>query len=387
MIRSIKAITTSAFISMFFLGVSASLIGAAAKSIGLSPVEIGLLIAAQNVGFMVSVMISGAMADTHKKPRILFVGSVVLAFAYFTFYLSDLFWVNLVIMFLIGAGIGTYEGVTDAMLLDIHHTRQSFYINVNHLSVTLGSIAIAVYLMFLTINWRNAVVQSAIVISILAIVFALMQVNGKYSQHEPYLKRLQIIVQDRVMVSLFIATLLVIGVEAGTVGILTTFLTDLRNVPEMSAQVGLILFLVGIAIGRLLVGYFTDEGHVARMILLLLSSSFVIYAMLYYLDIGAVTFLFVFLAGLSMSALVPLVITLAGLLYPTMAGTVLGAIKVAMPVGGIILPFLMSMITKSLSLEVALILYPLAFLAAFLILLPVLRRIDIRVEDTSLETA
>jgi hypothetical protein len=45
MIRNIKAITASCYVAMFFLGVSASLVGAAARNIGLSPYQIGLLIA------------------------------------------------------------------------------------------------------------------------------------------------------------------------------------------------------------------------------------------------------------------------------------------------------------------------------------------------------
>ena len=70
MIRNIRAITYSCYLSMFFLGVAGALIGSAAKNIGLSPYQIGLLIAAQNAGFIVSVMISGALADTRSKPRI-----------------------------------------------------------------------------------------------------------------------------------------------------------------------------------------------------------------------------------------------------------------------------------------------------------------------------
>ena len=78
MIKNVKAITASSYLSMFFLGVSAALIGAAARNIGLSPYQIGLLIAAQQVGFILSVSFSGALADTSEKPRILFVGSLIL---------------------------------------------------------------------------------------------------------------------------------------------------------------------------------------------------------------------------------------------------------------------------------------------------------------------
>jgi len=156
MIRNIKTITAASYMSMFFLGVSAALIGAAAHNIGLSPFQIGLMIAAQNVGFTVSVVVSGALSDQYEKPKILLVGSLILAVAYFTFYLDDQFWLNLIIMFFIGAGIGTYEGVADALLFEIHTKRQSLHINVNHFFVTFGAIMIALYLTFLQADWRNS---------------------------------------------------------------------------------------------------------------------------------------------------------------------------------------------------------------------------------------
>ena len=83
------------------------------------------------------------------------------------------------------------------------------------------------------------------------------------------------------------------------------------------------------------------------------------------------------LAGLSMSALVPLLLTLAGNIVPAMAGTVLGAIKVALPLGGIILPFLMSMITRQATFQAALVLFPLAMLLGFVILFAVLRDVNL----------
>ena len=58
MIKSVKLITASSFLAMFFMGVGSAIIGAASRDIGLTAAQIGLLIAAQNVGFIFSVTIS-----------------------------------------------------------------------------------------------------------------------------------------------------------------------------------------------------------------------------------------------------------------------------------------------------------------------------------------
>lgn len=376
MIKNIAAITASSYIGMFFLGVAASLIGAAARNIGLNPFQIGLMITAQNIGFMLAVIVSGSLADTYAKSRILFIGSLVLAISFFFFYITNYFVLNLIIMILIGIGIGTYEGVTDAMLLEIHPRRENLHINVNHFFVTFGSIVITLYLIFLQMEWRVAITQSAIVVLILAIVYSQINLVKKKSTVETFQQRLRVLSREKVIVVLFIATIIVVGCEAATIGILTTFLMDLRGFDQISSKIGLIIFLLGMASGRLLVGIFTPRGKIPLLILALFGFSVLIFGSLYFLDLGTITSGAIFLAGLSMSALLPLMLTLAGLLFKEISGTVLGIIKVAIPIGGILIPFLLSLFSKFGSFHGSLLLIPLSLLIAFLTLFFVLRSIN-----------
>jgi MFS family permease len=96
--NNIKALTASSYMSMLFLGVSTGLIGAIATNIDITPFQIGLFLAIQNVGFMIAVSISGALADSVEKTRILLVGSLILALSFFTFYLTESLWLNMFIM-------------------------------------------------------------------------------------------------------------------------------------------------------------------------------------------------------------------------------------------------------------------------------------------------
>jgi MFS family permease len=333
-----------------------------------------LLIAAQQVGFILSVSVSGAIADTSEKPRILLVGSLILGISLLAFYATEVFWVNLIIMFLIGVGIATYEGVTDAMLLDIHTERQSLQINVNHFFVTFGAIMITAYLLFLQMNWRQSVIQAGIVVLVLAAFFALVKLKKKHNQTVPILKRLQILSRERILVVLFFATVLVVGVELGSMGIMTTFLMEMRGFSQITSKVGLIVFLLGMASGRLVLGFVVQEEHIAGYILALFGLSFLFFTGLFFLDLGGLTYLAIYLAGLSLSALLPLMITLAGLLYAEMTGMVLGVIKVAAGLGGILLPILMSLVARYASLQVSLLVFPIAFLLAFVLMAVEMRR-------------
>ena len=173
MIRSPALLTASSFLSMFFLGVLITIVGAAAKNIGLVPYQIGLLITSQNLGFIISVAAAGILSDIYEKPRLLMFGSALLSLSLFAFYATPHFGLNLAIMFFIGVGIGCFEGVTDAMLLDLHKRRESLIVNINHFFVTLGSLVIAAYLIVLQMNWQRSLIQSGIVVAVLAVIFLL----------------------------------------------------------------------------------------------------------------------------------------------------------------------------------------------------------------------
>ena len=369
MVRSVKALTLSCYISMFFLGFTSTVVGAAARNIGLTPYEIGLMLAIQNVGFIVSVFLAGALADTLEKPRILFAGSVVLFAALVVFFLTDVFAFYLLAMFLLGAGVGAYEGASDAMLMDMHRGRESFHISINHMGVTIGSIAITVYLIFLQMSWRNAVIQVAGVVLLLAVFYALSRLERQGVGGTSYRERLSVLTRERVIVILFVCTALAVGAETGFIGILTTFLMELRGFTQVTSKIGLLVFLGGVVTGRLLVGVLAGHRHIRRVILGLTGLSTVTFTALFTLHMGEFTYLPIYVAGFSLSALLPMILSAAGLLYREISGTVLGLVKIAIPLGSIFVPLIMGIIANSSSFEVSLYVYPAAFLVAFLLIL------------------
>ena len=94
--NNIKALTFASYLSMLFLGISTAFVGATARNIDLTTFQIGLFLTIQNIGFMLAVMVSGALADTLEKPRILLVGSLILAFSFFTFWFGSILLLDLI---------------------------------------------------------------------------------------------------------------------------------------------------------------------------------------------------------------------------------------------------------------------------------------------------
>jgi fucose permease len=344
---------------MLFLGVGNAIIGAASKNIGLTPFQIGVLITMQNIGFTISVVASGVLADTVRKPKILFVGSLVLSLCFLLFFWKSGLWINVFIMLGIGIGIGAYEGVTDALLMDIHERRQSLYITINHFFVTAGGLVITVYLIFLQMNWRMATTQASVAVFLLAVLFFFLRPTEGRAESESLRARLHFLRKQPLVLALVVLAICIIGLELGTTGILTSYLMDVKGFTQVTSKVGLLTFLGGLACGRLVLGFFTRQDRIIHYILILFAAAVIVSFLLYIVPFrNAITYLLLFLFGGIISIVLPLIITLGGLFYPDMAGTVMGIIKLGIPIGGIITPALLSVLVKATTFTLSLLLFP-----------------------------
>jgi MFS family permease len=369
LIRNTKALTASSFYSMFFLGVATAVIGAAARNIGLLPYQIGLLMAIQNVGFILSVITSGALSDTYEKPRLLFIGSLVLTISFFFFYMYPSYFLNLLIMFFIGSGIGVYEGVLDAMLMDIHKKNESRYININHLCVTLGSLSITLYLIRLQDLWRDAIIQASVAVFLVALFYSLAGLKIEKTSVDRFMDRIGFLRRQKIIGILFAVTICAVGYELGNLGLLTTFLMELRSFDQVTSKIALVLFISGTASGRTLVGMFVKNEKIFKIIVLMFGLSAVVVSCLYFIDAGPITYVLVYFSGLTVSALVPLLIAITGLTYKDISGTAMGVIKLALPIGGILIPFINSMLARYISFKVSLLVFPVTMAFSCIILI------------------
>jgi fucose permease len=299
------------------------------------------------------------------------VGSLILGFGFLAYYVSPLFGVNLGVMFFIGIGMGIFEGITDALLFDLHEARAPYHININHFFVTFGAALIAFYLIFLEDQWRIAMVQSGVIILLLAGFFALARVEQRSAPQVSYRERMRAIAASPLLTRLFVISVVLVGADVAAMGIMTTYLVELRGFTQLGSKLALVIFLAGIATGRLVIGRFADVAHIPRILLALFGLATVTFTVLFGLNLGPLTYAVAYLAGLTMSALLPLILAYAGARYREMAGTVMGAIKVAFPIGGAITPFLIGLASAAFSLQAALMILPLSMAVGFVLALPV----------------
>jgi MFS family permease len=331
------------------------------------------------------VLATGALADTNDKARLMSAGSFLLAVSFFLYYLWPAYALNLVIMLFIGAGIGAYEGVADAMLLGIHDTRQGLHISVNHFFVTFGALAITLYLIFLQMDWRRSMVQSAAVVFALAVLFLFSRAGRGAGEALPLPQRARFLRTQGVLAVFLLLATFGVGIELGLTGLLPGFLRSLRGYELVPSNVGLVLFLGGVAAGRVLLGLLTTRVRLLLMIRWLFAAAAVCSSILFFVVLPpGLTVAALVLTGAGVSSLLPLLITLTGAMYRDMSGTALGIVKLAVPVGGIVIPFVVSLVSRWASFQLALGIFPLLAAMGFLVLILGGKRIQARV--TALRT-
>ena len=378
MIKNRAAATASSFLVMFFLGVGTAVIGAASKNIGLDPSQVGLLIMVQNIGFLLSVVVSGSLADSMKKPVLMSIASFVLAVSFFFFYFRETFILNFFIMLVIGIGMGAYEGTADPFLLDIHTKRESLYITINHFFVTFGELMITVYLIFLQMEWRRSVIEAAAAVAVLGVLFLFIRAPKQRAHIEKLSERAGYLRKEKGVFLLFLLALCIVGAELGIIGILTSFLVDLREFTLVTSKLGMVTFLAGVALGRLFLGFAAKKERLVQSILILFGLMSAGSAALFFIPAGpALTYVLLFGLGLVLSVIFPLIISLAGIKYPEASGTVLGLVKLGIPIGGIVVPFLLSLFSRWWSFSGALLLFPALGVIGFVLLAAAGKRLRI----------
>jgi len=373
--RSRLPLTAASFAAMFFLGVMITVVGAAARNIDLSPYQIGLLMASQNLGFLISVVAAGTLSDSLAKTRILFVGCLILSASLLAFYATPNFLLNLAVMFAIGVGIGCFEGVTDALLFQVHPRNPGLFVNLNHFFVTIGSLSITVYLIFLQMAWRRSMVQSAAAILALGIVLLFLRADAGTSgggagrndgtgdgdggiRATPLGHRLGIIRRQRLFGWLFLGTVCILGLGVGNVSMLTTHLMESRGFGQVTSKIGLVVYLSGVGTGRVLVGFFTSRRNIHDLLLLLFGLCAVSFSVLYFAPLGLLLYPVAFITGMTFSALLPSMFAMVGHLFRDIAGTALGVVKMGIPMGGIVFPAAFSVVARYGSFRLSLLLFP-----------------------------
>jgi fucose permease len=151
------------------------------------------------------------------------------------------------------------------------------------------------------------------------------------------------------------------------VGILTSYLAELRGATTMTASLGLVAFLGAYGVGRSVIGPMVAEGDLKRWVTIFFAAATLGMLGAFIARPVWLVYTFIVFSGLMITNLLPLLIAMSGQWFPDAPATAMGILKLGIPVGGVVIPFLLSAATQTFSLQIGLFVFPLTALAGFVV--------------------
>jgi fucose permease len=350
-------ITSGAFVSMSFLGMSRTFLGTALpairSSLNLNLFQAGTLTALLQLGFAIAVFVGGPFSDVLRKSSILMLGCFLMGVNLILFGFSNWFWINLMAAGLIGIGGGLIESSSNPLLIQLFPGRESTVMNLHHFFFAAGSLSGPVIMgtvLAYSMPWQWAYLGFGLFVLIAFGFLLSLKISSTKGGQRPEVNVITKLMSEKTFLNLFFVTFFIQGVQNGISYWMVTFLKETRDFSIGLASASLFLFFVCLALGRLFSSYLITKFQEPAYLVGLFSLLFV--ALLVASSVpGKWAILFFSLCGLAHSGVFPCLLAMAGKLYPENPGTAMGLIATGSGIGAMAIPWFMSFISQITTLQ------------------------------------
>jgi FHS family glucose/mannose:H+ symporter-like MFS transporter len=357
MSRKSLLITLSAFASITVVGVFHTIMGTALEEMrsffGIGLVQAGIFGTAYWLGFTVAVFTAGVLSDYHPRILVLAGACILTALCGLTLGLGSLFWLNLIVVFFLGAGNGATVSSSSALLIELHTGKEGKTMSLHHFFYAIGAIGGPMIMgYFLSIGWEWQLiyrVAGAVCLSV-AVLLLLFSAAGAGAREPRVPGHKGRIIGQMTMLVLAGLTILGIGTQNGVIYWVVPFLLNARAVPIFQASLGLALISVGMGAGRLALIWLSSRVSYTRILIGLFACVNVSLILLLLLSNEVLNLVFCFLAGCGFSGLFPILLALGGTMFPSRSGTAVGIISTSAGLGSAMMPWVVSQIAEGRSL-------------------------------------
>ncbi len=323
----------------------------------------GLVYLVSALLFAAGALSSGLIAGRVGRHVVLPAGSLLIGGGYLVEGIAPSWAVFLAGAGIAGAGAGAIDAVVSSVIMDLSTAGSGNRLNRLHLFYSIGALAAPLVigpLVGIGLDWRLLALATAV--AGLALAAPLARVgrvpprarssvaveDGSRAAEDPSraaadARRAAVISSALrlALATLAIAIACYVAAEAGVSSWLVGFLGD---EPMTVATVGLGLFWVGLAIGRLVASRIADRFDPVRFtVTCALAGGIAILAAVAGSS-GSVRIPLFFAAGLAFGPVYPMIVAVAGSLFPYRAAAVAGILAAAGPVGAILYPWAMGLI-------------------------------------------
>lgn len=348
------------------------MIAAGLEAIG-EDFEIGLamrgsLAAARSCVVAVMAFLAGCLADRRGKRWILTSAMLVMAAALLVMATAGRYASLLVGILLLGAAIGTLEGVVSPLTADLHPKRVDFHMNVLHGFYPLGLVVAGLFAgvaLAMGVHWR--VVVGAL--SLPALLTAVMFFGGRYPPAQVHVDG-PLPVNRILRIPAFWPLAVVMFLTAGMEGTLTfwapSFICAEYGSTVIVGASGIVVFGVAMAAGRFGTGFLCRFVSLPHLMLACGVACVIATLVLVVADSLWISFLAITVAGVCVACFWPGVLAMAARTIASGSATLMAMLSVAGVAGFGVLPWLAGLVGERYGLRIGLVLLPAGLAVAVL---------------------
>ena len=367
-------ISSGAFVSMSFLGMSRTFLGTALpairSSLDLTILQAGTLTALIQLGFTTAVFIGGPISDIFKKSSILMLGCLLMGASLILFGFSDWFWLNLAGITLIGIGGGLIESSSNPLLIQLFQGRESMVMNLHHFFFAMGSLGGPLIMgaaLSKSIPWQWGYMGFGFFVLVVFLFIFSQRASAPPKKGGFDMRPVGRLMTEKTFLALFLLTFFNSGTQNGICFWMVTFLTESRGLPIGLASTALSLFFVCVAAGRLFSSKLLTLFHETNYLLVLFLLLFI--SLLFsILAPGRWAILFFALCGLAHSGIYPSLLAMTGKIYRETPGAAMGILTTGGGLGSIFLPWLVSFVSQETNLRLGFLTFEVYVICSLIIL-------------------
>jgi fucose permease len=353
----------SAYWGFVVLGVAGTLLGPALLPIlsefHMSPSQSGVLFLASSAGYVFAVLVGGPAGDRWSRGLVLRAGAVVLCAGLALVAVAPAWALVAASLCVVSIGSGVVDSGSNALMIDIappegHAREQSMLHAFFGFGALLGPLLIGGFLA-VHMGWRPAFAVDALGAAVLIVLYTRARMpRPRLYEHK---------VGARSVIKLAVTPLvlvlgLMLGVYVGVEVLLgdwsAAYLQDIHHLDKVASATCVSLYWGGLAFGRLLSAFATRWFSGRALLVLTCAFSLVACCALVFAPNAPVALVALAASGLGYAAVFPLVMAVAGEVYPEVAGSIAGLLIASAAVFGAVIPWIGGVLVQFTDARVAL---------------------------------
>ncbi len=309
------------------------------RDFSISMGQAGLFVSSMAMGRMLSVIASGVLTDNLGRKPVMVIGTSLLALGLVGIASLQVYVGALVFAVLAGIGHAMVDTSGSASILDLHPGRVSQALNITHVFFGVGSLVgpvTAGLLLSWDVSWRTVYYGFA-AFGFLVSLNLLFKTFPKLPPGSRTPLRLRGVFS---LAACLLGTVMFIysGVGHSINTWINTYMLEVVQTSVVAAAGALAVYNLGIILGRIVCSVFTERIGYRRSILIMSAMSLLTMVFTVFAVQGWQITMGVGLTGFFFGGLFPLVIAIAGELYPHHRGTITGVMIMLAALGGMIVP-------------------------------------------------